>query len=96
MMSPPRRYVDDKAARMMFPPPARNVRSLPSSSPNQPRGPPVPPKEDDYQGNPTKGWDRRTHGKGIRVQKGWDIERGVGEDSDWQPLDPTRGYSSRR
>ena len=95
MMSPPPRFVNNKAANMMFPPPAMNVTSPSSSSPLQTRGPPVPPKEDDYRGDPTKDWDRRKHGKGIRVQKGWDIERGISEESDRQPLGPRRDYSSR-
>ena len=91
-MSPPPRYVDNKVANMMFPSLAANVRSPPLSSPNQSRGPPVPPKEDDYQASPTKNWDRRKHAKGIRVQKEWDVERGVSAESDRQPLDPRRDY----
>ena len=95
MVSPPPRYVNNKAANMMFPPPAMNMRSPPSSSPIQPRRPPVPLKEDDYLANPTKDWDRGIHGKGIRVQKGRDIERGISEENDRQPLDPRRDYDSR-
>lgn len=94
MMSPPPRYVDDKAADVMFPSLAPNVRSPSSSSPVQPRGPPVPPKEDDYQASPTKKWDKRKQGQGIRVQKEWDVEKGVSEENDRQPLSPRRDYNS--
>ena len=95
MMSPPPRYVDDKAANMMFPSVAANVKSPPSSSPFQPRGPPVPPKEDDYRASPVKNRDRRKDPKGIRVHKEWDVERGVSEESDRQPLDPRNDYDAR-
>ncbi|CAF9903843.1 MAG: hypothetical protein ALECFALPRED_003006 [Alectoria fallacina] len=88
------RYVDDKAANMMFPSPTTNVRSPSSSSPIRSRGPPVPPKEEDYELSPTKNWDRRKLGKGIRVQKDWDVERAMIEESDTQPLDPRRDYVS--
>ena len=81
-------------AAMMSPPPAANLRSPSLSSP-VPRGPPVPPKGDDYQPSPTKDWDRRKHGKGIQVQTEWDVERGISEESDRQPLDPRRDYKSR-
>lgn len=94
MMSSPPRYMDDKAADVIFPSPTANVRG-PSSSPMQSRGPPVPPKEDDYQPNPTNTWDRSKNGKGIRVQKEWDVERGISEESDREPLDPRRDYNSR-
>lgn len=82
-------------AATMSPPPAANLRSPSLSSPIQSRGPPVPPKGDHYQPSPTKDWDRRKHGKGIRVQKEWDVERGMSEESDRQPLDPRRDYNSR-
>lgn len=88
MMSPPPRYVDDKAANMMFP---SNVRNPSSSSPVQPRGPPVPPKENSYQASP-RNWDRRKHGQTI--PKEWDVEKGVGEENDRQPLSPRGGYNA--
>ncbi|KAL9135600.1 MAG: hypothetical protein Q9175_003217 [Cornicularia normoerica] len=94
-MSPPHRYVDNKAANMMFPSSVANVRSPPSRSPIQLGGPPVPPKEDDFQARPTKDEERRKHGKSIRVQKEWDVERGISEESDRQPLDPRRDYNAR-
>ena len=87
-MSPPPRYMDDNAADMMFPP---NVRSPSSGSPVQPRGPPVPPK--DYKASPTRNWDRRKHGQGI--PKEWDVEKGVGEENDRQPLSPRRDYNAK-
>ena len=90
--SPPPRYVDGKAADMMFASPV-GVRSPSSSSPVRPRGPPVPPKEDDYRASPAKDWERRKGGRGIRVQKEWDVERSIGEESDRQPLDPRRDYN---
>lgn len=95
MMSPPPRYVNDKAANMMFPSPALNAKSPSSSSPIQSRGPPVPPKEDGYQASPNPDRDRGQYGKGIRVQKEWDVERGFSEESDRQPLDPRRDHNSR-
>lgn len=95
MVSLPPRYVDNKAANVMFPFPAANVRNPSLRSSSQSRGPPVPPKEDDYQASPAKRWDRRKHGKAIRVQKEWDVERGINEESDRQPLDPRRDYNSR-
>ncbi len=95
MMSPLPRYVDKKAADMMFPSSAANVRSPPLISPIQQRGPPVPPKEDNYQASPTKDWDRRKHDKGIRVHREWDVERGVSAESDRQPLDPRRNHNAR-
>lgn len=95
MMSPPPRYVDHKAADMMFPSLAANGRGPSTSSPTRTRGPPVPPKEDDYQASPAKDWDRRRDEKGVRVQRGWDVERGVSGESDRQPLDPRRSYDTR-
>ena len=95
MTSPPLTHVDNKAGNMMFPSSAANSQSASSSSLIQSRGPPVPPKEDIHQASPTKKWDRKKHGKGIRVQKEWDVERGISEESDRQPLDPRRDYSSR-
>ena len=95
MMSPPPRYVDDKAANMMFPSIAINVRSPSTISPVQPRGPPVPPKGDNYQASPTKNWDRRKYGQSIRVQKEWDVERGISEENDRQPLNPRKDYDAR-
>ena len=103
---PPLRYVDSKAAGMMFPSPTVSVRSSPSlnspiqtrgplSTPFLPRGPPVPPKEDNYQASPTRDWDRGKHGKGVRVQRVWDVERGISEESDRQPLDRKKEDNSR-
>ena len=91
MMSPPPRYVEDKAANMMFPSSVTNVRNLPLGSP-MPSRPPVPPKDDDYRASPTRNWDRKQHGHGIRVQKEWDVERGMSEESDRQPLESKRDY----
>ena len=85
-MSPPPRYVDDKAANMMFSPPTIGVRGPSLSSLVQTRGPPVPPKEDGYQANMAKDWAREKHAKGIRVPKDWDVERGFGKESDERPL----------
>lgn len=73
MMSPRPRYVDNKAADMLFSSPAVNLRS-PSV---EQKGPPVPPKEDDYQARLTRDWDRRRHGQGLWVEKEWDAEKGV-------------------
>ena len=95
MVSPPPRYVDNKAANMMFPSSAANLRSPSLSSPIQSRGPPVPPKEDNYQPSPTKNWDRRHLGKEMRVQEEWDVERGLSEESERQPLEPRKDYSFR-
>ena len=75
MMSPPPRYVDSKAAGMLFSSPAVNM----SPSIEQ-KGPPVPPKEADYQACLTKDWDRRRHGQRFWVEKEWDTERGVSEE----------------
>ena len=94
-MSPPHRYVDNKAANMMFPSSVANVRSPPLRSPIQLGGTPVPPKEDDFQASPAKDGERRKRRKGIRVQKDWDVERGINEESDRQPLDPRRDYNTR-
>ena len=104
--TPPPRYVGSKAADMMFPSPAMNVRGSPSlSSPVQsrgplgtpilPRGPPVPPKKDNYRASPTKDWDRGEPGKGVWVQRVWDVERGMSEESDKRPLGPWKGDNSR-
>ena len=98
--------VSSKAADMMFPSPAMNVKSStslnspiqtrgPLRSPNIPRGPPVPPKEDDYLASPTENWDRGKPAKGIRVQRMWDVESGISEESDRRPLDPWKGDRSR-
>lgn len=76
MMSPPPRYVDNKAADMLFSSPAVNIRS-PSI---EQKGPPVPPKEADYQACLTKDWDRRRHRQRFWVEKEWDTERGVSEE----------------
>ncbi|KAM0804931.1 hypothetical protein BDR22DRAFT_885025 [Usnea florida] len=95
MVSPAPRYVDGKAADMMFPSPMRDARSLPWTSSNPSKGPPVPPKEDEYQTHTAKNWDKRKHGKCIRVERGWDVERGLNEDSDRQPLDPKSQSSTR-
>ena len=104
--SPPLRYVDSKAAGMMFPSPAMNVWSSPSlsspiqtrgplSTPRLPQAPPVPPKEDDYLASHTKNWDGGKPGKGIRVQRVWDVERGISEESDRWPLDRWKEDNSR-
>lgn len=88
--------MDIKAADTMFPTPVMNIREPSSSSPMQPRPPPVPPKEQNYRASPTKDGNTRMHGKEIRVQKEWDVERGISQENDRQPLDPgRRGYNSR-
>ncbi len=94
-MSPPPRYVNNKAAHMMFPSPAMNVRSPMIRSPIQTRGPPVSPKADDYQASPVQDLDRGEYGKGMRTQKEWDVERGMSEEGDMQPLNPRRYCNSR-
>ena len=93
--SPLPRCEDDTAANMVFPSSAANVRGLSSSSPTQSRGPRVPPKADEYGMSPTRNSDRKNYGKGIRVQTEWDVKRGISEESDRQPLDPRRDYTSR-
>lgn len=95
MMSPPPRYVDDKAANMMFASQMANMRSLSLRSPVQPTGPPVPPKEDKYQPVPMRDWDRRKNGKGIGAKTEWDVEKGITEENDRRPLDLRRDYHSR-
>lgn len=93
MVSPAPRYVDSKAADMMFP--SSVTSSLPLTSSNPSRGPPVPPKEDGYQTHTTKNWDRRKYGKGIRARNEWDVESGFSEESDRRPLDPRSQYNAR-
>ena len=95
MVSPAPRYVDSKAADMMFPSSVTDARSLPLTSSNPSRGPPVPPKEDEYQTHATKNLDRRKYGKGIRGRGEWDLERGFAEESDRRPLDPRSEYNVR-
>ena len=88
--------VSSKAADMMSPSPAMNVRSSPSlGSPIQTRGPPVPPKEDFHLASLTKNWDRGKSGSEVRVQRVWDVERGASEESDKRPLDSWKGDKSR-
>ena len=95
MVSPAPRYVDSKAADLMFPSPVTDSRSIPWTSSNPSRGPPVPPKEDEYQTHTTKNWDRRKHGKPIPVQREWDVESGFSEESDRRPLNPRSQYNAR-
>ena len=95
MVSPAPRYVDSKAADLMFSSPATDARSLPVTSLNSSRGPPVPPKEDEYQTHTTKNWDRRKHGKGIRVPRERDVESGFSEESDKRLLNPRTQYNTR-
>ena len=93
MVSPAPRYVDSKAADMMFP--SSVTSSLPLTSSNPSRGPPVPPKEAEYQTHTTKNWDRRKYRKGMRARNEWDVESGFSEESDRQPLDPRSQYNAR-
>lgn len=82
MSSPPPRYVDNKAAGMMFSP-APTYTAIRSPPPT--RGsdtvsvrPPVPPKGSYY--SPTKRWEPASEkdgaAPGIFVQREWDVERG--------------------
>ena len=95
MVSPAPRYVDSKAADLMFSSSATDARSLPVTSLNPSRGPPVPPKEDEYPTHTTKNWDRRKHGKVTRVPKEWDVESGFSEEIDRRPLNPRSQYNTR-
>lgn len=85
---PPPRYVENKAANMMFstaptftairsPPPTRGSDSVSVR-------PPVPPKGSYY--SPTKRWEpageKDGAAPGIFVQREWDVERGVSEETD--------------
>ena len=99
--SPPPKSVGTKAAGMLFPLPAMNAQNSPSPSPQiqtraplgtppiLPRGPPVPPKEDDYLDSLSiaKNRDRGPYEKGIRVPRAWDVESGMSVESDGRPLD---------
>ena len=95
--SPPPRYVDDKAAGLMFTPVPKYtaIRSPPPTAGSDTISirPPVPPKGSYY--SPTTRWEPAGENDGVApgffVQKEWDVEsgdaiemdqRGVSEDTD--------------
>ena len=85
--SPPPRYVDNKAAGMMFsnsPGSAYKAIQSPTvarmNSDATSRRPPVPPKGSFY--SPGKRWEPAEDESGIYVQRDWDVERGDSEETD--------------
>ena len=73
------RFVDSKAAQMMFSHHHSQQSSIASSATPRP-----PPKSQHYQPEKTRWEDDKT--PGILVQRDWDVERGHSAETDERPL----------